>query len=83
MKKTVYYQNENDQLYTEREVKLMLLDKKTLKKRLLSRDEICRGRTVRFPKALFDYDESIGNLSTKDLRKAKVRKDLMRLGIEW
>ncbi len=82
MKKVTYYQDANDRLYTEREVKLMLLDKKTLKKRLLGRDEIC-GKTVRFPKSLFDYGETIGELSTKDLRKAKVRRDLMRLGIEW
>ena len=82
MKKTIYYQNANDQLYTEREVKLMRLDKKTLKKRLLSRDEIC-GKATRFPRVLFNYDETIGKLSTKDLRKAKVRKDLMQLGIVW
>lgn len=82
MKKTIYYQNEGDRLFTEREVKLLVLDKKTLKKRILSRDEIC-GKTVRFPKSLFDYEETIGELSTKDLRKAKVRRDLMRLGIEW
>ena len=82
MKKTIYYQTQNNQLYTEREVKLMLLDKKTLKKRLLSRDEIC-GKTIRLPRSLFDYDETIGKLSAKDLRKAKVRRDLMRLGIIW
>lgn len=82
MKKTIYYQNEGDRLFTEREVKLLVLDKKTLKKKILSRDEIC-GKTVRFPKSLFDYGETIGELSTKDLRKAKVRKDLMRLGIVW
>ena len=82
MKKTIYYQNEGDRLFTEREVKLFVLDKKTLKKRILSRDEIC-GKTVRFPKSLFDYGETIGNLSTKDLRKAKVRKDLQKLGIIW
>ena len=85
MKRTLYYEDSNAHLYTEREVKIMLINKKTLRKRVLSRSEICRSGSsgVRFPKALFDYDESIGELSTKDLKKRNVRRDMMRLGLVW
>lgn len=82
MKKTVYYQAPNDRLFTEREVKLMLLDKRNLRKRFLTRDEVC-GKEFRFPKNSFYYGGSLDDLSIKSIRKAKVRKDLMRLGIEW
>lgn len=78
MKKTVYYTLSNGtELFTERQVKLFNMDKKTLRQFKLERPEIVNG------KHLDTAERQLSELSTKDLRNAKCRKDLRRLGIIW
>ena len=79
MKRMIYYQFQNKpQLYTEREVKLRRMDKRRMKRLVLARDEVitdeCFGRI---------YNPFDDCLSAKSLKKANVRRDLMRLGIVW
>lgn len=81
MKKEIYYKvTGSPAIYTEREVKLLQMDKKYMNRVLLTKDEV---EDVGFGRYNFEFRGGLNDLSTKDLRKAKVRKDLMRLGIEW
>lgn len=71
MKKVAYYQiTGTSGILTEREFKRIGKPTKA-KKIILTRED------------LNPFYGMLPELSTKDLRKAKVRKDLMRLGIEW
>ena len=84
MKRTIYYEATTGYLFTEREVKQRHMDKREMRRYVLPRDEIVNyGMYGKLRRELAQIAPRPLEFTAKELSKADVRRDLMRLGIIW